>query len=72
MKAGTLPTTAAAADLLQEMEADAGVSREMGQGYFTLEERAPLFLIHGLQFLSELLYVCLHMTMIPEPQESST
>ena len=51
MEAGILPTTAAAADLLQEMEADAGVSREMGQGYFTLQERAPLFLIHGFAVL---------------------
>eukprot|EP01036_Dinobryon_divergens_P030364 gene30364-39597_t len=51
MEAGILPTTAAAADLLQEMEADAGVSREMGQGYFTLQERAPLFLIHGILHL---------------------
>ena len=55
MKAGTLPTTAAATELLQEMEDDAGVSREMGQGYFTLQERAPLFLIHGFRFFTELL-----------------
>lgn len=32
-------------------DTDAGVSKAMSQGYFSLEERLPLFLIHGILHL---------------------